>query len=146
MATELQAGDIAHVIQLSVAPVFLLTGIGAMLSVLSQRIGRVVDRARLLEDRLAKADKDGAAALHVELGRLARRARLINWSITLCTSCALFVCTVIVLLFVGAFLDLNFSVACGWLFIASMIILIIALLIFLKEIRLAISSLRIGPH
>lgn len=146
MGGTLQAGDIAHVIQLAVAPVFLLTGIGAMLSVLSHRISRIVDRARVLEDRLSKVDKDQAMAIHVELTTLARRARLVNWAITLCTMCALLVCTVVALLFVGAFLDLNFTAAIAGLFIACMAILIVGLLILLKEIRLAIASLRIGPH
>lgn len=146
MATTLQAGDIAHVIQLAVAPVFLLTGIGAMLSVLSHRISRVVDRARVLEERLAKADKDQAMAIHVELGTLARRARLVNISITLCAACALLVCTVVALLFIGAFLDINLAGAVAWLFIVAMGILIASLLVFLREIRLAIASLRIGPR
>jgi hypothetical protein len=146
MAIPLPAGDIAHVIQLSVAPVFLLTGIGAILSVLSHRISRVVDRARVLEERLSKVDKDQAMAIHVELGTLARRARLVNLAITLCTMCALLVCTVIALLFIGAFMNLNFTAAVAWLFIACMAILIAGLLVFLKEIRLAIASLRIGPH
>lgn len=143
---SLQASDIAHVIQLAVAPVFLLTGIGAILSVLSHRIGRVVDRARVLEERLSKADKDQAMAIHVELGTLARRARLVNLAITLCAACALLVCTVIGLLFIGSFLDYEVGTAVAWLFIASMVMLIASLLIFLREIRLAISSLRIGPH
>jgi hypothetical protein len=146
MAIPLPAGDIAHVIQLSVAPVFLLTGIGAILSVLSHRISRVVDRARVLEERLSKVDKDQAMAIHVELGTLARRARLVNLAITLCTMCALLVCTVIALLFIGAFMNFNFTAAVAWLFIACMAILIVGLLVFLKEIRLAIASLRIGPH
>lgn len=146
MTGTLQASDIAQVIQLAVAPVFLLTGIGALLSVLSHRISRVVDRARVLEERLPKVDKDQARAIHVELGTLARRARLVNLAITLCTMCALLVCTVVALLFIGAFLSLNFTAVIALLFIACMVFLIVGLLILLKEIRLAISSLRIGPH
>jgi hypothetical protein len=146
MEGTLQASEIAHVIQLAVAPVFLLTGIGALLSVLSHRISRIVDRARVLEERLSKVDKDQAMAIHVELGTLARRARLVNHAITLCTMCALLVCTVVALLFVGAFLDLNFTTAIAVLFIACMAILIAGLLILLKEVRVAIASLRIGPH
>jgi hypothetical protein len=142
----LQADDIAHVIQLAVAPVFLLTGIGAMVSVLSHRISRIVDRARVLEERLAKADKDQAMAIHVGLSTLARRARLVNIAITLCVACALLVCTVVALLFIGTFLDLNLAAAVAWLFIAAMAILIASLLVFLREIRLAIASLRIGPR
>jgi hypothetical protein len=146
MGAELPPSGIAHVIQLAVAPVFLLTGIGAMVSVLSNRVSRIVDRARVLEERLAKADKDQAMAIHVGLGTLARRAWLVNIAITLCVACALLVCTVVALLFIGAFLDLNFTTAIAGLFVACMAILIAALLIFLKEIRLAVSSLRIGPR
>ena len=140
------ASDIAHVIQLAVAPVFLLTGIGAMLSVLSFRLSRVIDRARDLEERLPGASEDDGKAIHIELGMLGRRARLVNRAITLSTACALLVCMVIGLLFIGAFFNLKFTAAIAWLFIASMAILIVALLIFLKEIRLAVASLRIGPR
>jgi len=50
--------DISHVIQLSVAPVFLLTSIGTILGVLSTRLARIVDRARALNDRLEIATED----------------------------------------------------------------------------------------
>jgi len=66
---------VAHVISLSVAPVFLLSGIGAMLAVMTSRLGRIVDRARALEATLPGADPGLAATLHDELGTLARRAR-----------------------------------------------------------------------
>jgi hypothetical protein len=49
---ESQVTAIAHVIQLAVAPVFLLTGVGAVLAVLTQRLARIIDRARVLEERL----------------------------------------------------------------------------------------------
>ena len=125
---------------------FLLTGIGAFLSVLSFRLGRVVDRARQLEDRLAAADEAGQLRIHDELGILSRRARLINRAITLCTACALFVCTVIAVLFVGAFSELDVAYPIALLFIVSMFALILSLLIFLREIQLATASLRIGHH
>jgi len=49
---------VAHVIQLSVAPVFLLSGIGAMLAVMTNRLARVIDRARTLEAKVT-ADPAG---------------------------------------------------------------------------------------
>ena len=144
---SLQISDIAHVIQLSVAPVFLVTGIGAMLSVLSFRLSRAVDRARVLEDRLpALTDAQHLTTIHRELGILSVRTRLINRAITLCTASALLICLVIMILFVGAIIGLNIAIAIAVLFILSMAALIASLLIFLKEIQLATTSLRIGAH
>jgi len=76
---ELQATEMAHVIQLSVAPVFLLSGIGALLSVISSRVGRIVDRSRSLEAKHvppAEVPRDRRC----ELELLSRRARLANWA------------------------------------------------------------------
>lgn len=139
-----QVTDISHVIQLAVAPVFLLAGIGGMLSVLSIRLGRIIDRSRRLDNLLANADKPDRAAIHREHASLSRRARLVNWAITLCTTCALLICTVIVVMFIGAYLSLSLANLIAWLFIISMALLISALFIFLREIYLATSSLRIG--
>ncbi len=147
MDLSLQVSDIAHVIQLSVAPVFLITGIGAMLSVLSFRLGRAVDRARVLEERLpAQTDAQRITGLQRELEILSVRTRLINRAITLCTTSALLICLVIMILFVGAIIGLNIAVAIAVLFILSMAALISSLLTFLKEIQLATSNLRIGGH
>lgn len=138
--------SIAQVIQIAVTPVFLLTGIGAFLSVLTNRLARIVDRARHLEDRLAGTDNVIDACMRTDLAILSRRARLVNWAINLCTTCALFICAVIVVLFVGAFIAPDISLPIALLFIVAMTVLIAALLIFLREIYLATSSLRIGPR
>lgn len=147
MELSLQVSDIAHVVQLSVAPVFLLTGIGAMLSVLSFRLGRAVDRARVLESILpGLADQPRIDAMHGELCVLSRRTQLINRAITLCTASALLVCLVIMVLFIGALIGLNVGMAIAVLFILSMVTLISSLLIFLREIQLATAHLIIGPR
>jgi hypothetical protein len=139
---------IAHSIQLSLAPVFLLSGIGVLLGVLTNRLARIVDRARPLEERLAHADLDKAAALQLQLGIFARRARLMNTSITLGVISALLVAAVVALLFSSAFIRLNLAAAVSALFIAAMFSLVIALGAFLAEIRIATATLRIGhgPH
>ena len=95
---------VAHAIQLAVAPVFLLSGIGAILAVMTNRLGRIIDRARVLEDRLDNASAELHPALHTDLTTLSRRAKLISRAITLCTATALLVCTVIAVLFLSAFL------------------------------------------
>lgn len=137
--------SVAHAIQLAVAPVFLLTGIGALLTVMTNRLGRVIDRARVLEQKLEIAHGNDSEALKKHLKTLAYRAKLIGRSINLCTTTALLVCTVIALLFVGAFLGLDPSIPVALLFIAAMASLVAGLLWFLREIFVATASLHIGP-
>jgi hypothetical protein len=137
---------IAHIIQLAVAPVFLLSGVGVTLTVLTNRLSRIVDRARVLEERLGEALESAKAGLHDNLHILARRARFINWAITLTTSCGLLVCLVIMALFVGYFLRLDLSETIAVLFIVAMLAFVVAFVSFLREIFLATSSLRIGPY
>jgi hypothetical protein len=69
--------EIAHLIQLSVAPVFLLTGVGTLLNVLSGRLGRIIDRARVLEQRLDTPEPPHENAIMSELRILERRGKLI---------------------------------------------------------------------
>lgn len=146
MSPNVPITAVAHVIQLAVAPVFLLTGISAMLGVLVNRLGRVVDRARLLEGQLAASPEGERQRRHDELGMLSRRARLVNWSISLCTTAALLVCVVIALLFVGAFAGTDVTAYVAALFVAAMLVLIGGLMSFLREVYLGTANLRIGPH
>ena len=144
MATQIEA--IVHVIQVSVAPVFLLTGIGALLGVMAQRLSRIVDRARALEEEPLHAGPAHIENTHAELRTLARRARLINRAITLCVLAALLVCSVIVGLFISAYYawspDLTRVVAT--VFAAALLVLIGGLLSFLREVYVATATLRIG--
>jgi hypothetical protein len=137
---------IAPVIQLSVAPVFLLTGIGALLGVMTNRLARIVDRARALETRVARQTGDAARSLHDELRTLARRARLINRAITLGVLAALLICAVIVGLFVTAYYEWapNLTRVVGAIFAFALLSLIGGLLSFLREVYLATATLRIG--
>ena len=139
-------GVVAHVIQLAVAPVFLLTAIGTLLSVMTNRLGRVIDRARLLEARLETAPSESIPAHHSHLATLSRRAKLIGRAIALSTTAALLVCTVIAILFLGDFLRFNITIPVALLFITAMLLLVLALLSFLREVFIATAALRIGPH
>jgi hypothetical protein len=144
MTVEL--GAIAHVIQLSVAPVFLLTGVGAILSVLANRVARIVDRARALHTQPAAGDSSEQSEVRSELRTLAYRARLINWAISLCVICALLISTLIVALFICAFWSVNASSMVASLFTAAMLALIGGLLCFLREVYVATANIRIAPR
>jgi len=136
--------NIAHVIQLAVAPVFLLSGIGAILAVMTSRLGPVIDRARVLEDRLETASADQQQVLRHDLDMLSRRAKLIGPAITLCTITALLICLVIAVLFSSAFLRFDATAAVALLFILAMLSFFFGLLWFLREIFVATRTLQIG--
>lgn len=143
-AQETGVTAVAHVIQLAVAPVFLLSAIGAMLSVMTNRLARVVDRARALERELAQRTLPPEESSIGELTTLSRRAWLINRAITLCTVTALLICSVIAVLFIGAFLTVDASRVVGALFVAAMFAFIVGLVMFLREIFLATRTVQIG--
>jgi hypothetical protein len=143
--TPVDVARIAHSIQLSVAPVFLLSGIGVLLGVLTSRLARVVDRARPLEEQHQIADPAAAAELRHRLRWLAKRARLMNAAITLSTISALLVAIVVALLFTSAFVQFTLAVPVAALFIGAMVSLVGALITFLIEVRIATLTLRIGP-
>ena len=136
--------SLSRVIQMAVAPVFLLAGIGSLLGVLSNRLGRITDRARVLENLYleARAAEDDTESLQKKLARLWHRVRIINLAITLCTLCALLICIVIVMMFVGDFAFINISTAIAVVFIIAMLILILGLLSFLREVSLATTGMR----
>ena len=135
---------VAHVIQLAIAPVFLLSGIGALLGVLTGRLSRIIDRSRRLEAATHAGDPVSSERVVAELHILARRAQLVNRAVALCTTSALLVATVVIALFVGAFFRRDFSPVIGATFVAAMVSLCAALLTFLQEISHATRSLRIG--
>jgi hypothetical protein len=140
-----QSVEIAHLIQVALTPIFLISAIGVTLNVLTSRLARIVDRARAMEDRLLRSDYvQDSRDLHGQLKILARRSRWINAAITLITLSALFIALVVVMLFVNAFLRWDLAAFIAGMFILSMLTLAAALLAFLIEVRIATTTLRIG--
>jgi hypothetical protein len=138
---DIQLGDISHIIQLAIAPVFLLTGVGTKLAVLTNRLARIIDRSRVLEDRLGTSDCGAPAEAHAELLTLYRRAHLINRAITLSTSCGLLVCVVIASLFIGDALNLALAKFIALCFVLGMFSLIGSFVYLLREIFVATQTL-----
>jgi hypothetical protein len=137
---EPHVSDITHVIQLAVAPVFLLTAVGTLLAVLTNRLARVVDRSRVLEEQIGPLEGELLQLARQELQVLARRIRLIYAAIALAVVCAIFVCLLIAAAFLGAFVAADLSRVLGALFVMAMLALVAALTIFLREIFLAVTS------
>ena len=146
MAVEPHVPQIAEVIQLAIAPVFMLTALGAIIGSLNARLGRAVDRRRDLEERLipgmSPAEQPSA---RVELDTLERRIRFVYFSILSAVVSGLFICLVIATAFAGAFIAADLSRTIAGLFVAAVIALIACLLLFLREVFLAVSMPRHVP-
>ena len=135
--------SIAQSIQLAVAPVFLLTGIGSMLNVLATRLGRITDRARKIEADISGYPSDRRRLAIAELAILDQRMASSHWAIALCTCSALLVCIVVAILFVAEVSMLRGSYLVPALFIAAMALLIAGLMLFLYEVQVALRSVRV---
>jgi hypothetical protein len=136
--------DITRVIQLAIAPVFLLTAIGTLIGVLNIRLGRNVDRRRLMEDRLHGTSEEQQTEQHAasrhELRLLVRRIRLIYFAMLSARLGALLICLVVAGAFVGALVAVDISREVAILFVLAMFAVISSLGMFLREVFLAVND------
>ena len=138
--------NVAHLIQLAVAPVFLIAGVAATLNVLTSRLGRIVDRASIMEAQLeAEIRTHRRLALLDNLRIIARRARYMNHAITLTTFAGFLVAIVVLMLFLHSFFRADLTMVTAVIFVAAVLCLALAMLSFLVEVRIATGALRIGP-
>jgi hypothetical protein len=140
MPLNLALGDVGHVIQLAIAPVFLLTAVGTLINVLVNRLGRSVDRRRALTASLAQVEGSLADSARGELTFVARRVRLIYMAILLSVLCALLICLLIAIAFVDALIATDLSQLVAILFVLAMLALIGSLGLFLREIYLGVNT------
>ena len=140
-----QISDIGHVISLAIAPVFLLSGVGTMLVVMTNRLARIIDRARLLEERIEKIGESPGtnhseakvAQAYTELQELRKRGLLSNFCIALLTLCGLLIGLTIIVLFLGettSFQGLRLAMVC---FVSGVVSFLLALVCFLAETLIA---------
>ena len=132
--------DITRVIQLAIAPVFMLTAVASIINALLGRLARAVDRRRVVEAKMSDGADDHDDL--VELRLLARRIQLVLWSIGFAVMSALMVCLLIGTAFMGAYTSLDLSRTVAILFIASVVALTGCLLLFMREVFLAALSVR----
>lgn len=125
--------DISRLVRMAVAPVFLLTGIGSIINVISSRTGRIVDRARVLETMIL-SDKS-TPLKEEELRILLRRLRLGGWAVSLCVGSAILISAVVAMMFLGGLLHIDPYEWIGLFFVLAMVLLISGLILFFLEIR-----------
>jgi hypothetical protein len=138
---------VTHGIQLAVAPVFLLTAVSAMIGTVAGRLGRIIDRARLVEDRIESAPTtDPMTAAYRELAGLRRRGRLANLCIALLTFCAILIGLTIMALFIGETTEMQIFRMATLCFLSGVVCFLLALLCFLTETLLATRILNFGKR
>ena len=138
--------QIAQIIQLAVAPVFLLAGVGAFLNVCAGRLSRIVDRSRELEPLILASRGREHDRLLADIHILDRRMALVSRAIFLSVLSAVLICAVVVLLFAAGLTGAHFGTAIALLFIASMIAIGAGFAIFLVETRLGSRAVRVRSH
>ena len=131
--------EIGTVIQMAVAPAFLLTGLGAILSVMGYRLARIVDRFRVLKERTNKKTLE----ISQELNSLVLRAKWTHWAIALTTTSALFICLLIAMIFIATEVRFELDQYLTILFIVAMSSLVLGLLCFLREVSLSKSIIKL---
>src|SRR4051812_35235129 len=140
---DLSVTTVAEIVRLAVAPVFLLSGIAAFVNVCASRLSRIVDRSRrveplLLESRGAEHDR-----WLREIRVIDRRMNLVSWAISLSVLSAILICAVVVLLFAGSISRIHFGTAIALTFIASMLSIGIAFVVFLIETQVGSRAVRV---
>lgn len=143
MLNPLCKGMIAQTIQLALAPVFVLVAIGNIMNLLSSRLGRIIDRSRNLQERYSGTSGAEHDAIVIEMRAIARRIHLINRAIFLMVLSGLTIGVTVAVLFLEEFVAVRLQLVAAGLFLVAISLLMWALLLFLRETRVASAQLRI---
>jgi hypothetical protein len=140
---DLSVNTVAEIVRLALAPVFLLSGIGAFVNVLASRLSRIVDRTRQVEPKHLASRRAEHDRWINELKILDRRMSLISWATGLSVTSAVLTCLVVVLLFAANLIRTRMGTEIAWLFMASMMTIGAGFAVFLIETTIAARAVRI---
>ena len=145
---ETHIADITRVIQLAIAPVFLLSAIATIINVLITRLSRAVDRRRTLEEHLSIYQDEHLEQAIAELRMLQKRIVIVLWAVSLAVLAGLLVCLLVGTAFAGAYMGLDLTRGIAILFIAAVLALTGCLILFLREISIAAFGARqtVSPY
>jgi hypothetical protein len=137
----LPAGSLLSITQLAITPVILISGEGALMITLTNRMARIVDRTRILAGQVRQASGDERQHLHSQLGIMWRRARLVRMAVTFAGGSMLVACCLVIAIFAGATLSRELDLVMVGLFVTSVLLLIAALVAFLRDIFVSLQAL-----
>lgn len=136
-------GDLTRIIQVAVGPVVLISGVGLLLLTMTNRMGRIVDRARSLVRELEAAEAIERSRIVAQLAMLSRRARLVRTAVILGAGCVLLVAVLVGLVYLAALFDLSLMHLAGLVFLACMACLIGSMTAFMREIHVSLHALEL---
>ena len=140
---DVLSGSSLPIIQTAVTPVILLSGVGALMITLTNRMGRIVDRTRILAGQSQQAKPDNRSHIDEQLAIMWRRANLLRMAVTFAGLSMLLSCVLVMVIFVGAFFDRQFGIEMVTIFGLSVVCLILALVWFLRDIWISLAALHI---
>ena len=140
---DLSVNTVAEIVRLALAPVFLLSGIGAFLNVLASRLSRIVDRSRQIEPLLLASRGAEHDRWLADMRVLDKRMRLISWATGLSVSSAILTCLVVIMLFGANLVRTRLGTEIAWLFIGSMVTIGCGFGVFLWETTVAGRAVRV---
>lgn len=143
LAPDFSVSTVAEVVRLALAPVFLLSGIGAFLNVCVTRLSRIVDRSREIEPLLLASRGGEHDRWLGEMAVLDRRMNLVSWATGLSVLSGVLTCLVVALLFAATLSRLHFGTAIALLFIAAMMTIAAGFAVFLLETRVGARAVRV---
>lgn len=141
-----ETSELVPVMQSAISPVVLISGVGLLLLTMTNRLGRIVDRARSLAIRLRGADQEQQEPIHAQLRILDQRAHMVRRSIALAAFCVLFAALLVISLFVTSLLGADIPWLSATLFILSLVSLIASLVEFIRDVNrsLEATALEVG--
>jgi hypothetical protein len=131
------------VIQLAITPVILISGMGALMLTLTNRMGRIVDRTRVLAGQVRAAPAVDRGHLESQLTIMWQRAQLVRRAVTFNGLSMLVACLLVVAIFAGAMLGRDLGPLLLVLFGGSILLVIAALVAFLRDIFVSLHALRL---
>lgn len=134
--------ELVPILQIAIGPVILISGVGLLLLSMTNRLGRAIDRSRILAVDIRNATEGDRERFLAQLQIILARARLIRLAILFATISVLLAAFLIILLFITALFHLEDAWLISMLFMSCMVTLIVSLVIFLQDINLSLSALK----
>lgn len=139
---NLSVAEIIPILQTAIAPTILISGVGLLLLTMTNRLGRVIDRYRVLLRDIQNAAPENRARYDIQLKVLWRRAKLVRLAIALAAASELLASVLIIVIFSVAVTQIEITWLIGSIFTACMLSLIGSLIAFLWDINLSVASFK----
>lgn len=137
---SLSVAEIIPILQTAIAPTILISGVGLLLLTMTNRLGRIIDRSRIIVREVRNSGQDGQTRYDKQLKVLWRRAQITRVAIALAAGSELLAAVLIIVIFAVAVSQVEITWLIGSLFVAGMLCLIGSLIAFLWDINLALTA------